>query len=177
MPVFVFDTGPLSHFARAQRLDALKTILAGHTAVIPKVVVDELKQGLHLHKELTSVIEADWIEHRQIQTDAEVEVFSKYVARLVSSGRNVGEAAVLALAETIGATAVIDDAVAHRIARQSGVSCKRTLALFVEAASLGVIQFSEVSELVDRLNATDYRLPVGPGEFARWAIEENLFAT
>ncbi len=67
MPVFVFDTGPLSHFARAQRLDALKTILAGHTAVVPKSVVDELKQGLHLHKELTSVIEADWIEHRQIR--------------------------------------------------------------------------------------------------------------
>ena len=176
MPTLVFDTGPLSHFARAHRLDVLRAVADDRTVVIPQPVVEELRRGAHLHRAIDAVLEADWIEHRQIQSDAEAEAFRKYAARIVSGDRNVGEAAVLALAETIRATAVVDDAVACRLGKRSGVSCTRTLALLVGAVRLGTLTLGEVSDLVDRLITTEYRLPFGPGEFARWAMEENLFA-
>ncbi|MCY4068925.1 MAG: hypothetical protein OXE79_07450 [Acidimicrobiaceae bacterium] len=73
MSILVFDTGPLSHFARSQRLDALRAVVADRAAVIPEAVVDELKRGAHQHPDIGVVLEADWIEHRLIQTDAEAE--------------------------------------------------------------------------------------------------------
>lgn len=176
MPTLVFDTGPLSHFARAHRLDVLRAVAADRTVVIPRPVVEELRRGAHLHRDIGAVLEADWIEHRKIQSDAEAEAFRRYAARMVSGDRNVGEAAVLALAKTIRATAVVDDAVAFRLGKRSGVSCTRTLALLVGAVRLGTLTLDDVSDLADRLITTEYRLPFGPGEFARWAREENLFA-
>ncbi len=175
MPTLVFDTGPLSHFARAHRLDVLRTVVADNAVVIPRPVVEELRRGAHLHRDIGAVVEADWIEHRQIQTDAEAEAFGRYAARMVSGDRNVGEAAVLALAETIRATAVVDDAVAYRLAKRRGVSCIRTLALLVDAIHLGALTLNDVSDLADSLIATEYRLPFGPGDFAKWATEKNLF--
>lgn len=41
--VFVFDTGPLSHFALTGWLGALKAVVAGRSALIPDVVADELR--------------------------------------------------------------------------------------------------------------------------------------
>jgi hypothetical protein len=43
--IFVFDTGPLSHFALAGWLGALKAVMGGRTALIPDVVADELRTG------------------------------------------------------------------------------------------------------------------------------------
>lgn len=176
MPTLVFDTGPLSHFARAHRLDVLRAVVADRAVVIPRPVVEELRRGARLHRDIGAVLEADWIDHRKIQSDAEAEAFGRYAVRLVAGDRNIGEAAVLALAETIHATAVVDDTVAHRLAKRSGVSCTRTLALLVGAVRLGTLTLDDVSDLADSLIATKYRLPFGPGEFARWATEENLFA-
>lgn len=175
MLTLVFDTGPLSHFARAHRLDVLRVVAAGRPVVIPRPVVEELRRGAHLHRNIGAVLDADWIEQRRIQSDAEAEAFGKYAARLVSGDRNVGEAAVLALAETIRATAVVDDAVAYRLGKRSGVSCTRTLALLVDAARLGALTLDDVSDLADSLIATEYRLPFGPGDFAKWATGKNLF--
>lgn len=43
--VFIFDTGPLSHFALAGWLGVLKAVVADRTALIPDVVADELRIG------------------------------------------------------------------------------------------------------------------------------------
>jgi hypothetical protein len=41
--VLVFDTSPLSHFAKQNWLGLLKAVVGERTAVIPDVVVDELR--------------------------------------------------------------------------------------------------------------------------------------
>lgn len=41
----VFDTGPLSHFAKADWLGILKILSSDKRAVIPDIVQQELRQG------------------------------------------------------------------------------------------------------------------------------------
>lgn len=171
----VFDTGPLSHFARADLLGVLKAVVGKRRAIIPDTVVEELQRGAYNDYRVQAVLDADWIEQRTIDTSYETEAFARYARLLVSGVRNIGEAGVLALAETMPAQAVIDDSVAHKAAKTAGVDCTRTLALLWEAISEGLLTIAYVSRLTDELIATHYRLPFGPDEFARWATD-NLYS-
>ncbi|MDE0440120.1 MAG: hypothetical protein OXJ36_17320 [bacterium] len=119
MDTLIFDTGPLSCFARADVLGVLKVVVGDRRAVVPEAVVTELERGVHLHSRLQTVLDADWIEHRAIATTAEAKAFARFAARLVSGDRNVGEAAVLALAQTVPARAVVDDRAACALARKA----------------------------------------------------------
>ena len=67
--VFVFDTGPLSHFALAGWLGALKAVVAGRSALIPDVVADELRTGADRDNRISAVLLSSWIEVRELQTD------------------------------------------------------------------------------------------------------------
>ena len=174
MDTLVFDTGPLSHFARANWLEVLEIVVGNRRAVIPEAVVAELQAGIHNDRRLRAVLDADWIERRELHTESERRAFARFASRLVSGQRNVGEAAVLALAATIPAQAVIDDSVAHKVGTQAGVSCTRTLALLCESIRKDLLTLDVVGNVVDDLIATDYRLPFGPGEFAEWAIANDL---
>ena len=135
----------------------------------------ELREGLHLDPRIQSVLDADWLEHRGISTTTEVEAYTSFARRLVSSDRNLGEAAVLALAQTVPARAVIDDRAACALARSARVEFTRTLSLLCEAVHSGLLTLDFVSEIADELIRTDYRLPFGPGEFKEWTARENLF--
>ncbi len=174
MDTLVFDTGPLSHFARARWLDILKTVVGDRRAVIPPAVVTELSIGGHNDHRVLAVLDAEWIEHRELYPGTELEAFADFASRLVEGERNVGEAEVLALAATIPAYAVPDDSAAFKIGKQAGVSCKRSLALLCEAIREGLLTLGLVGNVVDDLIATEYRLPFGPGEFAEWAIANEL---
>lgn len=176
MHTLVFDTGPLSHFARIQSLDVLKEVVGDRRAVVPQAVVEELRRGLGRGYRLAAVLDADWIEQRDTQSDEELGAFAEFASRLMSRDRNVGDAAVLALAKTLPGRAVIDDNVAHRIGTAAGVTCTRTLALLCEGIRTGLLTVDAVSDLADKLIATTYRLPFGPGGFADWAEANDLFA-
>ncbi len=39
-----------------------------------------------------------------------------------------------------------------------------------------MLTLDDVSDLADELIATDYHLPFGPGEFVKWAEENDLAA-
>ena len=117
MGTLVFDTGPLSHFARADILGVLKVVVGERRAIVPEAVVTELKEGLHVDRRIQAVLEADWIEHYAIATAAATGAYARFARRLVSGDRNVGDAAVLALAQTVPARAIIDDWDACDIAR------------------------------------------------------------
>ncbi len=175
MDMLVFDNGPLSHFARADILGVLKVVVGTRRAVVPEAVVTELREGLHLHPRIQTVLDADWIEPYAITTDAETEAFATFSSRLVSGDRNVGDAAVLAVAQTAPARAVIDDSDACDIASKEGVAFSRTLNLLCEAIHSRLLTVGFVSEIADEMIRTDYRLPFGPGEFRKWAARENLF--
>ena len=93
----VFDTGPLSHFAKAQWLGVLKPITSEVRCVVPDTVVAELRAGRAERPYLGSVLEASWLEVVTVSSPAELDPFAKFHERLVGcDGRNVGECGVLA---------------------------------------------------------------------------------
>ena len=94
MEILVFDTGPLSHFAKQNWLGALKAVVGDRQAIIPDVVVKELEEGARRDSRLQEVLDADWIEHRELVTDDEVAAFVRFASLLVKGSRNRGEAGV-----------------------------------------------------------------------------------
>lgn len=174
MDAFVFDTGPLAHFARAGWLGVLRTLVGPRRAIIPTQVASELRAAaIHEHA-IGTVLNATWIEHHELRTEEELTAFGKFAAQLMSEGRNEGETAALAVAATMPAQVVIDDSVAHKVAQRAGLSCKRTLALLCEAVRDDLLTAQLVSHIADSLIETEYRLPFASGEFIRWAISEGL---
>jgi len=172
---YVLDTGPLSHFARSQWLGVLKVVLKDIRVLIPDVVEAELRNGAGTHSDLQAVLDADWIEVVSLDTPEQLAAFAYYEQRLVGSdGRNIGECGVLALAETTNAVAVLDDRVAGLAGRARNVEIRRTLGLLCDAIRQGLLTVPLVSALADDLLQNSYRLPFGPGGFARWAADQGL---
>jgi predicted nucleic acid-binding protein len=173
---YVLDTGPLSHFARSQWLGVLKAVLGEGRVVIPDLVANELHHGANRHPHLRAVLDAGWIEIVTLDTEEQLAALTFYTERLVGQdGRNIGECGVLALAETTPSSiAVVDDQVAVNAAKVRQVTVRRTLGLLCEAIQQELLTVPLVSALADDLLANHYRLPFGPGDFARWAEEKDL---
>lgn len=114
--ILVFDTGPLCNFAQQSWLGVLKAVVGHRTAMIPDVVVDELRHGTHRDSRTQAVLDAPWIEHHELQSSDEMAAFATFAERLVTGTRNIGEAGVLALAYTVGGSAVVDDGAARKAA-------------------------------------------------------------
>lgn len=174
---YVFDTSPLSVFARSQWLGVLKAVVQGSRAVIPDLVAAEVAGATAEHPHLRAVQEADWLEVITIDTTGQLAALVHYEQRLVGpSGRNLGECGVLALAESItGAVAVVDDRVARRAGLDRHVEVRGSLGLMCEAIRKGLLTVPLVSAVADDLLEHEYRLPFGPGGFAAWAEREGLF--
>ena len=177
MEILVFDTGPLSHFARQNWLGVLKSVVGERRALIPDVVVRELTEGARRDSRLQEVLDAAWIEHRELVTDEEVAAFVKFSSFLVKGSRNRGEAGVLALAAVLKGIAVVDDGAARKAADDHGVAKRPTLALLCEAIRSGLLTVPLVSALADDLLATEYRLPFEVGGFATWAQGQDMVLT
>ena len=173
--ILVFDTGPLSHFALADWLGVLKAVVGGRQAVVPDVVADELRAGGATDSRISRTVELPWIEIRALHTDEEIICFAHFASRLVKGNRNVGEAGVLALARTMSATAVVDDRAARKLARESGVTLRPTLALLADAIRQDLLTVKLAGALADDLLATEYHLPFVAGGFEEWAAENGLF--
>lgn len=172
---YVLDTGPLSHFAQAQWLGVLKSMLKEHRVLIPDVVAQELRNGCEQYHYLRSVLDADWIETLPLDTPDQLSAFVRYERQLVGpDGRNVGECGVLALAECLpDAVAVVDDRVAVEAAKHR-VTVRRTLGLLCDAIRAGLLTVPLVSALADDLLASQYRLPFPSGGFAEWCTSQGL---
>lgn len=170
----VFDTSPLSHFAIAGWLGVLKAMVGDQEAIVPDAVLAELESGARTEPRLQPILDADWIEHRILSTTPETQAFARYSKALAKGNRNLGEAAVLAVAETLPATAVIDDAAGRRMAKRHNITIRPTLALLCDAIREGLLTPPLVSALADDLLASQYRLPFEPGGFERWAAENDL---
>lgn len=170
----MFDTGPLSHFAKAGWLGPLKAIVGNRLALVPDVVVAELAIGAAADGRVKSVLEAKWLIRRELSGAAEMAAFARYAARLAVGRRNIGECGVLALGETLGAAVVVDDGAARKAAHDAGLECKPTLSLLCEGIRAGLLTVDLVSALTDDLMAGAYRLPFQTGDFGRWARDNGL---
>jgi len=150
--ILVFDTGPLSHFASEGWLGVLKAVVGERTALIPDVVLAEITVGARRDARLQAVLDADWIERRELRSSAE---------------------RVLALASTTGGIAVVDDRAARRAAETYGVPYCPTLRLLCDGIREGLLTVSLVGALADDLIASEYHLPFGPGGFEVWAKDQG----
>lgn len=173
---YVLDTGPLSHFAKAQWLGALKLVLADHHVVIPDVVEHEIHQGAGSHPHLVGILPADWIKIVALNDPEHVSSFTQFAKALVGpDGRNLGECGVLALAQNLdSAVAVIDDRAARKAADEAGLQVRGTVGLLCDAIHAKILTVPMVSAVADDLLATDYRMPFKAGDFAKWAAENGL---
>lgn len=176
MDTLVFDTGPLSAFARADLLGVLEAVVGDRSAVVPSAVIEELERGVDRDYRIRSALDAEWLVRRRLESVSEQSAFERFATPLVSRGRNVGDAEVLALADTIPGIAVVDDGPARRLARRTSVRCVPTLKLLYDAICDGLLTIDLVSHMADALLATEYRLPFKPGGFIAWANEEGLFS-
>ena len=88
--LLVFDTGPLCHFAQENWLGLLKAVVGKRTAVIPNVVAEELRIGAAQDRRIHAVLDATWIELRELRTDEEITAFARFSELLVRGDRNWG---------------------------------------------------------------------------------------
>lgn len=172
--VLVFDTGPLCHFTRQGWLGILRLVVGERTAVIPDTVVAELQAGVATHGYLQLVLDASWIEHRDLTSEEELREFAHFASLLVAGDRHCGEAGALAYAKANNATAIIDDGPGRKAAKESGIHYRGTLGLLCDAIRDGHLTVELVSTIADHLIESEYRLPFKSGEFVQWAREHGL---
>lgn len=174
-PAYVFDTGPLSHFARGGWLGALKFLIAGSDAWIPEAVEREILDGQHRHQHLGLVLTADWLAVDRSDDMPVLLRTARYEQRLAADGRNRGECGVLALAGARGWIAVVDDGEARKIAREETIQFTTTGELLCRAIKTGQMTASSCAAIADALVGTEYRLPFASGQdFLRWAVQEGI---
>jgi predicted nucleic acid-binding protein len=172
---FVFDTGPLSHFARGGWLGALRFLIGNQPACIPEAVARELADGQHKYQHLGLVLEASWLTVDRFDDAPALVRTARYEQRLAANGRNRGECAVLGLAGTRNWTAVIDDGEARKIATEDQIAYMTTGNLLCQAIKAKQMTASTCAAIADDLVRTEYRLPFSSGEdFLNWAVDNGI---
>jgi predicted nucleic acid-binding protein len=123
------NTGPLIALASIDRLDILRTLFT--SVHIPQAVYDEMVQGGETHAGLDAYCQADWIA---VESAVPLDP-------LLVNVLDQGEAAVIALARSLGAdTVLIDERKARKIARNIyGLQVIGSARVLVEAKRHGVL--------------------------------------
>ena len=174
MAIFVFDSTPLSCFARAKKLSLLEQLTSGHERVTTRAVLEELDEGVCDYPSLQDVHKLSWLRIEPVDGLPELRLFADYARSLGSGKHNVGEATVLAWAECHQATAFTDDQVAVQLGLKRHVRVLRTLALVAGGVKQGVLSELEAQALADELVRAGARFPFSPGAFVAWAKRHSL---
>lgn len=166
----VFDTGPLSCFARAGRLDMLREIVSEAHCVATTVVIREIANGVAFHPSLQVVLDAEWLHGMALETRGEIDLLADYSRTL-----DRGEAATLAWAEVHDSIAIVDERTGVNIAKQRGVAIHGTLWLIAQALNAGIANERQAIDTVDKMLAAGARFPFDRGAgFIAWARRESL---
>jgi predicted nucleic acid-binding protein len=171
---WVFDTGPLRHFAMQGWLGVLRFLAGAHPVYIPDSVERELYDAAEHVSAARAVLDAGWINvHRSTSRDF-IEAFAHYADRLVAGGKNLGECGALAMGQVYKCEVVIDDAIPRQIAKEKGIRITATVPLLCEAIRAEKLTTVMVEELADNLLESKYYLPLGPGGFRQHVLENGL---
>ena len=174
MTEYVLDASALHHFAAADRLDVLGSLVAEHRAVTTRAVRDEIERSAAADPRLRRLSGAGWLEDGPVDGLDQLLALVTWVGRTGAGSYHRGEATVLAYADVGGATAIIDDRAAARLGRQYGVRVHGTLWLLADACRSGATTVAAVSGLIDTLRATGARYPCDGAGFERWARDNGL---
>lgn len=164
----MFDAGPLSAFARVGRLDLLAARYTGK-ALWTLEVRDEIERGAARFPALGEIPRAGWLGDPVRMTDPADLLEIEHLRRALGGTaeqplRHLGEAATLVLARREGATAVLDDHDARRLAVALGVTLIGTLGILRASVRDGTLSHEEAWRIVHEMIVSGARFPpnVGP---------------
>ncbi len=171
----VFDTTPLTHFARAGEVESLRKLCQDCRSVATQSVLEELRDGLGLHPLNQDILTATWLEEVRLGEGLDaLRVFTEYTRLLGSSQRDIGEASVLAWAELNGATAIVDERAGTNHGRRRNVVVHGTLWLVIRGFRMGELSRGTAVELVDALADTEMWFPCHGSDLFDWAGRQGL---
>lgn len=171
---WVFDTGPLRHFAVQGWVGVLRHLAGSRPIVIPDVVERELRDAAIALPAVHAVLDVPWITvHRSVE-DTFRRSFSRYEERLAVGRTNLGECGVLAIGDVFGAEMVIDDSTPREIAEEEGLLVTATVPILCDAIRRKQLTVPLVEDLADALLEGKYFLPFGPGGFRNHVLENGL---
>ncbi len=162
MSASLFDTSPLSAFARVERLDILE-VRFGSDARWTVEVRDEIRRGVARHRQLREVLRADWLGDPIRLTDPE-DLAAIERTRWALGGtdarpeRHRGEAATIVASDVLGAVAVLDDRDARRLAVARGIPIVGTEGILRACARSEQLTWDEAWQLFTEMRLLGFRL-------------------
>jgi predicted nucleic acid-binding protein len=142
----ISNTSPLQYLHQLDLLDRLHDLVG--VIVVPVAVVAELQAGRNVGVPLPVVEDLSWVEVRTPK--------GAPVLPLVRD-LGAGEASALALAlETPGATVLLDDRLARRVASSLGIPIRGTVGLLLDFKHRSLI--ASVAPFLDELESLRFRL-------------------
>lgn len=146
MSEIICNTSPIQYLHQLDLLHILPSL--AKQVIIPPAVIEELAQGRALGVSLPDLVTLDWVTVRRP---------ASATALPLVTDMGPGETEVLMLAlESRDTVAVLDDALARRVAETLGLRLTGTLGLWVDAKKAGLIP--AVAPLLDKLDALRFRL-------------------
>ena len=174
MSAYIFDTSPLSHFAKAEELEVLGELTGARDRFVTQAVLDELARGVQQYERLGAVHQLEWLVGVRGDHLEELAAFAEYARVLGSGSRDVGEASTLAWAEVNNAVAIVDERAGTLHGRRRGVEVHGTLWLIAEGHRTGLLVDARAEMLVDALSDAEAWFPCGGSDFLDWARTEGL---
>jgi len=146
LPEVICNTSPLQYLHQIGLLHILPA-LAGRV-IVPQAVVDELAKGRAAGLNLPDPSACEWVVIRR-------PVSISALPLITDLGSGETEVLMLAL-ESQDSVAVLDDALARRVAESQGIRVIGTLGVLLNAKRAGYV--SSIREHVDQLETLRFRL-------------------
>ena len=146
MPEVICNTSPIQFLYQIEMLHILPALTK--RVIVPPAVVEELSVGRALGLNLPDLATLNWVTVRHPVSQAALPLVTDL---------GPGETEVLMLAlELDDSVAVLDDALARRVAETLGLHLTGTLGLLLDAKRAGLV--THVGRLLDQLEALRFRL-------------------
>lgn len=145
MPEVVCNTSPLQYLHQIGQLSIIPALV--RSIVVPPAVQVELEAGIAKGLDLPQLDNLQWVR-------IQAPIGAKAASLITDLGPGESQVLMLAL-ETPGSIALLDDALARRVATAKGIPIKGTLGLLLDAKHAGHLPILKPS--LDRLQDLGFR--------------------
>lgn len=136
------------HFKRVGRLELLGEWFGPRVFTANVIMEEEIRGALDRHPDNRAILDSDWLVSVPVDEIEDIELVASLRRRWGSKDdKDRGEAEVVALCKRYGWTAIMDDEVGRRAAKDNGVPCVYMLTAIIAAASCGLIPLQEAWKL------------------------------
>jgi predicted nucleic acid-binding protein len=138
-PGFVcLDAMVLIHFNRVGSLKVLRDWLGPRVFTANVITEQELRRGLPCHPENKAILDSEWLFPVPVDGIEDIALVASLRRRWGSQDdQDRGEAEVVALCARYGWTAVMDDEVGRKAAKERGAPCVYMLTMVDEVREVG----------------------------------------